>query len=302
MSRPQSRLVLILCIALSGNGWSDVAGSRDPIDFPRYPRAEIISFSSDAEPREHEFIVSHVEKIRRDLKVADEVRVNARETVAIYQIPAETPLETVIAHYRKVVAVNDVRFSCRGRDCGRSAQWANQVFGQAILYGPDADQFYLAGQRAEGLVSLYVIERGNRRVLVMIRLLATGDSVAASSGLRMVQTLGSQGHVVVKGATPAVSGTLPAKTVEVLQDIGRHLGTLRKETIYVVCHLYAPGPAEATIKRSSACAEAATLALKGEGETAGGPTLVPFGAGPLLPREERLGRIELVLPHRRVTD
>jgi Domain of unknown function (DUF4892) len=302
MSRAQSRFVLILCIALSGNGWSDVAGSRDPFDFPRYPRAEIISFSSDAEPREHEFIVSHVEKIRRDLKVAEEVRVNARETVAIYEMPAGIPLETVIEHYRKVVAVDDVRFSCRGRDCGRSAQWANQVFGQAILYGPDANQFYLAGQRTEGLVSLYVIERGNRRVLVMIRLLATSDNVAVSSGLRMVQTLGSLGHVVVKGAIPAVNGTLPVKAIEVLQGIGKHLGTLRKETIYVVCHLYAPGPADVTIKRSSACAEAATVALKAQGEAEGGPTLVPFGAGPLLPREERIGRIELVLPHRRVTD
>lgn len=298
MSRVQTRYLLILCIALSGHGWGDVAGSHDPLDFPRYPNAEIISYSSDLQPREHDFIVSHVEKIRRELKVADEVRVNARETVAIYQMPAETPLEAVIDYYRKVVPVDDVRFACRGRDCGRSAQWANQVFGQAILYGPDADQFYLAGERAEGLVSLYVIERGNRRVMVMLRLLATADSVAVPSGLRMVQALASRGHVIVNGAIPAVNGTLPAKAIGVLQDMGQHLGTLRKETVYVVCHLYAPGPADATIKRSSECAAAATAALK----TEGGPTLVPFGAGPLLPREERLGRIELVLPHRRVTD
>ncbi len=298
MSRVQTRYLLILCITLSGNGWSDVAGSRDPFSFPRFPGAEIISFSSDDQPRAHEFIVSHVEKIRRELKVADEVRVDARETVAIYQMPAETPLEGVIEYYRKVVAVDDVRFSCRGRDCGRSAQWANQVFGQAVLYGTDASQFYLAGERPEGLVSLYVIERGNRRVVVMLRLLATADSVAVPTGLRMVQTLASRGHAVVNGANPAPNGTLPAKAVGVLQGVGKHLGTLRKETIYVVCHLYAPGPAEVTIKRSSACAEAAMAALK----TEGGPTLVPFGAGPLLPREERLGRIELVLPHRRVSE
>jgi len=298
MSRVSSRYLLILCITLSGNGWGDVAGSRDPVDFPRYPRAEIISFSSDLQPREHEFIVSHVEKIRRELKVVEQVRVNARETVAIYEMPAETPLESVIEHYRKVVPVDDVRFSCRGRDCGRSAQWANQVFRQAILYGPDADQFYLAGQRAEGLVSVYIIERGNRRVVVMLRLLATEDNVAVPSGLRMVQTLASRGHVIVNGATPALNGTLPAKAIGVLEGVGKHLDTLRKETVYVVCHLYAPGPADATITRSSTCAQAAVAALK----TEGGPTLVPFGAGPLLPREERLGRIELVLPHRRVSE
>ncbi len=298
MPRLACRYLLILGITLSGNGWSDVAGSRDPIEYPRYPRAEIISFSSDEQPREHEFIVSHVEKIRRDLKVVEQVRVNARETVAIYEMPAQTPLESVIEHYRKVVPVDDVRFSCRGRDCGRSAQWANQVFRQAILYGPDADQFYLAGQRPEGLVSLYVIERGNRRVVVMLRLLVTAESVAVSSGLRMVQTLASRGHVIVSGATPALSGTLPAKAVVVLEGVGKHLGTLREETIYVVCHLYAPGSADASIERSATCAQSAVAAL----QTEGGPALVPFGAGPLLPREERLGRIELVLPHRRVSE
>ena len=298
MSRVSLLAFLLFAIALPVSGWSDVTGSSDPLDFPRYPRSEIIFFSADPEPREHEFIVSHVEKIRRQLKVEDQVRVQARETVAIYQMPVDASLDAVTEYYRKVVKGDDLRFSCRGRDCGRSAQWANQVFGQSILYGPDAGQFYLAGKRTEGLVSVYIIERGNRRVLVLLRLLATVGDVAVQTGSRMVQALGSNGHVVITGVTPAVSGALSPRAIGILRDLGGQMGTLREETVYVVCHLYAPGPAQTTIARSTECATNAVEALR----STGGPTLVPFGAGPLLPREERAARIELVLPHRRARE
>jgi Domain of unknown function (DUF4892) len=287
MTRVLLLLVVLSGIALSMPAWSDIPGARDPVSFPRYARAEIISFSADTEPREYEFIVSHVEKIRRELKVDDQVRVEAKEIRAIYEIPAGTPLESVIAHYRSLIPVDDVEFSCRGRDCGRSAQWANQVFGQASLYGPDAGQFYLAGKRPEGLVSLYII-----------RLLATDQDVAVRSGLRMVEMLGSNGHVIVNGVLPNVDGSLPARAVGVLASIQPHLDRLREEQVYVVCHLYAPGAVNTIIARSQKCAEQAVALLKTTPET----SLVPFGAGPLLPRDDRSSRLELVLPHRRHRD
>ncbi len=56
---------------------------------------------------------------------------------------------------------------CEGRDCGSSSLWANTVFGQSRLYGPDDDQAYallrLGEPRTESLVALYAITRGNRR-------------------------------------------------------------------------------------------------------------------------------------------
>ena len=273
---------------------ADVAGATDPVAFERFPHARIVDYSADESPQAHEFIVSHVEKIRRELKVDDQVRVDAREIRAIYEMPAGSPLVAVIDHYRRAIATDDVLFSCRGRDCGRSAQWANQVFGEASLYGPDAGQFYLAGKRAEGLVSIYVIERGNRRINVLVRLLVTGDDVAVRSGLRIVQALGSQGHVVINGVTPNVDGSLPARSAAALAAVRPHLQKLRATEVYVVCHLYAPGPVGTVIDRSRACAEA----VIGQLDLQGGPALVPFGAGPLLPREERVARVELVLPHR----
>lgn len=285
-------------ILLSGGSLADVAGASDPVPFERYPQARIVEYAADASPKAHEFIVSHVEKIRRELKVEDQVRTNAREIRAIYEMPAGSPLEDVIEHYRAIIATDDVLFSCRGRDCGRSAQWANQVFGEATLYGPDAGQFYLAGKRPEGLLSVYVIERGNRRINVLIRLLVTDDNVAVQSGPRIAQQLGSRGYVVVNGVVPNVDGSLPAKANDVLASLRPHLEKLREGQVYVVCHLYAPGDVSMVIERSRVCAETVITRLA----LASGPTLVAFGAGPLLPRDQRVARVELVLPHRRTRE
>ena len=291
-------MAAFLLILLTPAFAADVAGASDPIKFDRYPQSRIVSYSADAEPQAHEFIVSHVEKIRRELRVEEQVRVNAREIRAIYEVAAGTPLDDVIRHYTRTLPADDVLFSCRGRDCGRSAQWANQVFGEATLLGPDAGQFYLAGKRAEGLLSVYVIERGNRRINVLLRLLVTSDDVAIQSGSRIVDALGSKGHVIVNGVLPNLDGTLPARAKGVLESVRPHLEKLREKEVYVVCHLYAPGEVSGVIKRSQSCAEQVVglLALSA------GPALVPFGAGPLLPRSDRVGRVELVLPHRRARE
>lgn len=289
---------LWLLVSLPLTGHADVAGSRDPIDFPRFPQAQIVTFKADAEPRAHQFIISSVEKIRRELKAGEQVRVTALEVEAIYEMPRDTPLNEVIAHYRQALPRASVLFSCTGLDCGRSAQWANMVFGQSSLYGPDANQFYLAGRHPDGLLSIYVIQRGNRRINVHVRLLLTDTPVAVDEGRLLVESLVTNGHGVLTGVRPAVDGSLPGNALETLAGVRSALKALREETLYVVCHLYSPGDVDGVIRQSEACARRAVEVLVSDE----GPRLVAFGAGPLLPREEHVGRIELVLPHRRMRE
>ena len=56
---------------------------------------------------------------------------------------------------------------CAGRECGSSSLWANQVFANSRLYGPDDRQAYalfrLAGEQQASLVAMYAITRGNGR-------------------------------------------------------------------------------------------------------------------------------------------
>ncbi|MEH3023193.1 MAG: DUF4892 domain-containing protein [Pseudomonas oryzihabitans] len=54
---------------------------------------------------------------------------------------------------------------CEGRDCGASNVIANNILGEAMLYGPDDQQGLLVMQLAEpqSVLILYGITRGNRR-------------------------------------------------------------------------------------------------------------------------------------------
>jgi hypothetical protein len=63
-------------------------------------------------------------------------------------------------------------FWCQARDCGESSLWANEVFGNAKLYGADDQQAYLllrlAAPQDNSLVALYSITRGNRKAYLHV--------------------------------------------------------------------------------------------------------------------------------------
>ena len=60
----------------------------------------------------------------------------------------------------------------QARDCGESSLWANEVFGNAKLYGADEQQAYLllrlAPPQDNTLVALYSITRGNRKAYLHV--------------------------------------------------------------------------------------------------------------------------------------
>jgi|LSQX01.1.fsa_nt_gb hypothetical protein len=61
----------------------------------------------------------------------------------------------------------DLLYWCVARECGPSSLWANQVFDNARLYGPDDRQAYalfrLADETQSALIAVYAITRGNGR-------------------------------------------------------------------------------------------------------------------------------------------
>jgi hypothetical protein len=70
--------------------------------------------------------------------------------------------------YQQQLAVDaELLFECQGRSCGSSAQWANRVFGERVLYGHDERQRYgvwrLQRDDVNWFVVLYAVDRANRR-------------------------------------------------------------------------------------------------------------------------------------------
>lgn len=286
--------LFLLFASVASAATPDVSGARDPLGLARFPHAWIVNYERDDDLLPREFIVSRVDKTRRDVRAERKVRVDARLEASTYRIPDGTPRQEVVDYYRDLLG-GDALFICQGPDCGRSNHWANYIFKQAILFGPDKNQFYLAVNRVEHLVAVYIVERGNKRVYAHVMVLEPSEPVAVAGNQILAQQLAADGYAIVDGVVPLRDGRLPELGQQTLRDIAGQLNTFAGQRVYVVCHLYGSTSAEALLVAAERCSVAAAQVLEG----GAGPELVPFAAGPLLPRSGgTASRIELILPHR----
>jgi hypothetical protein len=287
-------LTMSVGLAMSAAAATDLPGSRDPLGLERFSHAWIVNYQRDDELLAREFIVSRLDKTRRDVRAERKVRTQARLESATYRIPDGVPRQEVIDYYQGLL-VGDSLFSCQGRDCGRSNHWANYIFKQAILFGPDNNQFYMAVNHGGQLVGVYVVERGNKRVYAHLVVFEPAAPVAIAVNQILTEHLAGDGYAVIDGVTPLPNGQLQVAAEEALKELADRLAIFAGQRIYVVCHLYGSSATTELLAASERCSRAAAALL----ETPGGPELLAFAAGPLLPRAAgSVSRIELVLPHR----
>ena len=277
---------------------ADVDGAEDPPVAARFPGSTIVAFQPETRQRSYEFVTGRVDRSSRDLRVDRGERVQATLSRITYLTPEGARFDDVAGHYRSIVAGLDaeVAFTCRGRDCGRSTVWANDVFGVKELVAPDAAQFYLAATTNDAVLAIYVVQRGNRRVYAHVDYARTeGDlrnalDAAAQPGADLAEALAERGYVVLRDVEPNATGELAPAALDALDAAASALATLGERTIYLVCHL--DGEAQAALRSARKCAALAVQRFHAAGLDAR-----PFAAGALLPRPgERGRRIELVLP------
>ena len=159
-------------------GAEDQEGSADPPGLVRFPDSWIVAYEPPTPMRGYEFVTGRVDRSQRDRRIDSAQRIAGRLVRVTYRLPTGTRYEDVIGHYQSLVADQDgeVVFTCRGRDCGRSTVWANDVFGVKELVAPDSAQFYLAAAIGKRLAAIYVVQRGNRRVYVHLEVAQTADA------------------------------------------------------------------------------------------------------------------------------
>jgi hypothetical protein len=151
----------------------DVPGSQDLAAVPRLPDTEIVDYRPSAE-LERIYPMGSIRKISGQLRFDGQVSGRGNVTAITYQIPAEHTSDEAFTAARQALQKQDAQllFWCQARDCGESSLWANEVFGNAKLYGSDDQQAYLllrlAAPNDNTLVALYGITRGNRRAYLHV--------------------------------------------------------------------------------------------------------------------------------------
>ena len=152
---------------------ADIAGSQDLPIVPRMADAQIVDYRP-AVDIERIYPLGSIRKISGQLRFDGQVSARGQTTSVTYELPPEHSSNDAFTAAREALQKQDAEllFWCQARDCGESSLWANEVFGNAKLYGADDQQAYLllrlAAPKDNTLVALYGITRGNRKAYLHV--------------------------------------------------------------------------------------------------------------------------------------
>lgn len=152
---------------------ADVPGSQDLPIVPRMADAQIVDYRPAVE-LERIYPLGSIRKISGQLRFDGQVSARGNATSVTYELPPEHSAIDAFTAAREALQKQDAQllFWCQARDCGESSLWANEVFGNAKLYGSDNEQAYLllrlAAPKDNTLVALYSITRGNRKAYLHV--------------------------------------------------------------------------------------------------------------------------------------
>ena len=157
-----------LCCFSAQSFAADLPGSQDLPMLPRMADAQIVDYRPAVE-MERIYPLGSIRKISGQLRFDGQVTARGQTTSVTYELPPEHSSTDAFTAAREALQKQgaELLFWCQARDCGESSLWANEVFGNAKLYGADDQQAYLllrlAAPQDNTLVALYSITRGNRK-------------------------------------------------------------------------------------------------------------------------------------------
>ena len=158
------RTNLASIILLVTTGWS-VGVSAE------LPRSTLVDSAQSSDDGLIRIVLGGIENVPRGIVAENEILLEGRQSVSVFEAPPSMSHEAV----RDALVANRAdrlqqQFSCDGRACGSSGDWANGILGYRILYGPEQYQHYWVGRDASGerWESVYVGRRGNGKVYYLV--------------------------------------------------------------------------------------------------------------------------------------
>lgn len=309
-------LTVLFSILLQAHVWSqsgaDVVGSVDYPGISRFSGARIVDYREVGDTN-YRLALGRLQRVNGRVMAGREERIQGELTRITYEIPPGYSGADVFARLSTQLLAEggEELYRCQGRACGSSNFWANDIFANRVLYGPETDQFYLASTRVADVESpgiytaLYIITRGNRTVLAHLDILTLpgashSEQLSAqvsgqvSTPEALLTRLQQDGVVVVPG--------LQFDGQDQLIDEGglallvETLLNNPQLSVYVVAHLRAEGSLDVQVERSRRRAALITTQLSEAGIAA--ERMSAQGVGPLAPACSTgscTERVELVL-------
>jgi len=136
-----------------------------------YAGAERVEEGADERQARHLLVLGSLEKVNHVVQPEASTMFKGLRSWETFYLPQARRTRDVAEHYLdEIEQLGELKFSCRGRTCGSSSYWANTIFGQAILYGPEQYQHYFIVELPDdgGYTSVYIGQRATRKIYVHI--------------------------------------------------------------------------------------------------------------------------------------
>lgn len=291
---------LVLAGSVQAQPDSRTLGDHPLID--RFPDSELEDIEV-VEDSSYRLVLGTLQRNREEVVPENSLRLRGDVTKLTYQVSQQFSGEDVYEFFRQQMQEKNYEelFSCTGRACGSSNYWANDIFRNRILYGPERNQYFVAMQTTDSAtspahISLYIITRANRRIYAYLEIVEENVSreVVAIASPELLESLNEQGSVVLPGV--AFSSDTELTDNSTLMPALELLQSSPELNFYIVAHLGGDGDLDTLLARSMRRAETVRQQLIELGVQAN--RLVATGVGPLAPAceaAECAERIELVL-------
>ena len=270
---------------------------------PRFPDSEVTALEF-VEDTNYRLILSSLQRTRGLVSSENSEMLRGDITKIIYEVAQEFTGQDVFEYFNNKADERNYRnlFSCIGRECGSSNYWANDVFGNRVLYGPERNQYYsvfdTAAEGRKDFIAMYIITRGNRRVYAYFEFIEPDGAqsrIDIFDSDAMLTELQAERSVVLKNIEFENDLSLTSDS-----DISFLVSLLEKNPslkFYLVAHLYeGDGESEELIIRSRQRANALRQLLLERGIDR--EQIQAYGVGPFAPycgAERCADRVELVM-------
>lgn len=191
-----------LSVAQTGE---DISGSSDHPLFDRFPDSQIVRYDSDRNVN-YQLVLSNLRRVGGQA-VPDRVeRLRGNVTRITYEVSQSFTGANIFEYFQEQAQQKGYKqlFSCSSRDCGSSNYWANTLFQNRILNGPERNQFFMALETGDSSIekaylSIYVITRANRRLYAYIEVVEVGAGGALETSSLDLVALQDTGSIIVQG-------------------------------------------------------------------------------------------------------
>ena len=276
-----------------------VAQSEEHPLVSRFPDSELVDveFVEDAN---YILVLGTLQRTRGVVVPENSERLRGDVTKLRYEVSPEFSGEDVLEFFQQQFNERDysVLFSCNGRECGSSNYWANDIFRNRVLYGPERNQHFMALQTSDGSAHLvlYLITRGNRRLYTYLEIVEEEGALPEITVpvTEVLADIGDSGSVAI----PELSfiNDRQIENPEILESIAVEMNEQAELEFYIVAHLSGDQELQPLLNRSTVRAQTVRQQLINLGVESN--RLEARGLGPLAPScpgTDCQQRIELVL-------